>query len=79
MVRWHCKCGKDDRDGGSVNARTGEFTCIHCIKRDKMDEKIIFKCDLCKKETSDPEADLITIKNRDLCNDCASKYYKQKG
>ena len=39
--------------------------------------KIIFKCSVCKKGTSDPEADLITIKGRDLCNDCASKYYSK--
>jgi len=37
-----------------------------------------FKCDLCGYETNDPDADLITIKGRDLCNDCATKYYKGK-
>ena len=36
MVRWKCKCGKDDRKGGRVSVN-GNFECYDCIMKNKLE------------------------------------------
>jgi len=68
-VKYFCKCGNDDRDGGCISASSGEFVCIHCVRKRK-EGNVMINCSKCKYRWLD--------KRWKFCPYCGTKILKDE-